>query len=69
MSRIDLNNGWLFKPVWSEEFCLGTDSGDGLETVPYIFIYSSVNFCVLSPEVASYSPLNPVTSANPSLSV
>ncbi len=33
MSRIDLNNGWLFTPVWSEEFCLGTDSGDGLETV------------------------------------
>ena len=30
MSRIDLNNDWLFTSEWSEGFCTGSDGGNGL---------------------------------------
>ena len=30
MSRIDFNNDWLFTPEWSEDFCIGSDNGNGL---------------------------------------
>ena len=33
MSRIDLNNNWLFTPVWSEGFCTGAESAEGLQKV------------------------------------
>ena len=33
MSRIDLNNNWLFTPAWSEGFCTGTESAEHLQEV------------------------------------
>ena len=33
MSRIDLNNNWLFTSAWSEAFCTGAESAENLQKV------------------------------------